>query len=690
MSIKLAMDVGGTFTDLALFNSETGEIFLAKVASVPDAPAQVFQTGIPQIVKKADLTAPDLSTIVHGTTLATNALIQRKGSKVALLVTEGFRDILHIGRQVRPRMNNWFVHRPLPLIPRHLRYQVPERTLYTGAIEKKVSFEALKDIIADLRNQQIVSVAVCFLHAYINPHNEVQVKDFIQAQCPDIHVSISSEILPEFREYERMSTTVINAYIQPIMESYLSEVKGILSAMRVAAPVHIMQSNGGVMTVEAAKDKCVHTILSGPAAGVLGARQIAQNSGFSNIITADMGGTSFDISLIYNGDFTTSKESEVNGLPLKVPMIDIETIGAGGGSIAWIDDGGALRVGPDSAGAVPGPVCYRQGGTQVTVTDANLVLGRLRPQWFLGGQMALDKQVATDRLKQSLADPLQLSVEQTAEGIIQVINASMVRGIRKVSVERGFDPRQFILESFGGAGPLHAVELARQLKITKVLVPPSPGLNSAMGLLIADMRYDFMRTHIRKISHVNLGQLNDLFAALEQEAVATLKSEGDWSDILRVEKIRSADLRYFGQGHELEIALPTAELTPKDLTQAAQDYHQMHSLRFGYAIDAYEVEWVNMRLAIVGQLLKPEFKTIEVVDQTVQAKAARRKHKVYLHGAWVDVAIYDRADLKPGMSLTGPCLIGQMDSTTLLNQNDSARIDPCGNIIITVGAANHE
>ena len=683
MTMKLGIDVGGTFTDLALFDSDTGEIFLAKVPSVRGTPHEAFRNGITKILKNTNLVGKNISTIVHGTTLATNALIERKGSTVGLLVTKGFRDILHIGRQVRPKMNNWFVQRPLPLIPRHLRYEVPERTLFTGEIEKEVDYEALMEIVPHLKRQNVASIAVCFLHSYANPHNELRVKAFFGERCPEIRVSLSSEILPEFREYERMSTAVVNAFIQPLMEDYTSKLKGILDDIGVLAPIHIMQSNGGVMTVDTAGEKSVHTILSGPAAGVIGAKRIAENSGFSNVITADMGGTSFDISLIFNGNFTTSKESEVNGSPIKVPMIDIETIGAGGGSIAWVDEGGALRVGPQSAGANPGPICYGNGGTEPTVTDANLVLGRLRSEWFLGGQMRLDKELAYSRLKNTLAARLRLDVEELAEGIIRVVNSLMVRGIRKVSVERGFDPRQFVLESFGGAGPLHAVELARQLKIAKVLVPPSPGLNSAIGLLMADMRYDFIRTYIVKMGRVQLQEMNEYFKLLEKDATKTIRQES--SEASQIEQIRSADMRYFGQGHELEILLPNGNLTQGEIAQAKDDYDRMHKIRFGYSIPSYDVEFVNLRLAVVGRLSKPEPKPVKLSGEPVSENAKMPKQPAYINGRWTEIPIYDRRFLRPGNKLSGPCIIGQMDSTTLLDANDSAIIDDYSNIVITVG-----
>jgi len=683
MALKLGIDVGGTFTDLTLFDLDTGEIFLKKVSSVPEDPSNAFADGVCKILAESGLRGEDIRTIVHGTTLATNALIQQKGSNVALLVTKGFRDILHIGRQVRPKMNNWFVQRPLPLIPRHQRYEVPERTLYTGEIEKEVSPEALDDIIAELASNNVASVAICFLHSYINPHNELKVKNILKEKLPNLKISVSYEILPEFREYERMSTTSINAYIQPQMEDYLREVEKTLSRLNISAPIHIMQSSGGVMTVEAAGAKSVHTILSGPAAGVLGAKQIAANSGFSNVITADMGGTSFDISLIYDGAFTTSKESEVNEYPIKVPMIDIITIGAGGGSVAWIDEGQALRVGPKSAGANPGPVCYQKGGQEPTVTDANLVLGRLRPEWFLGGEMPLYKELAYTCIKEKLADPLGISVEEAAEGIIRVVNASMVRGIRRVSVERGFDPRKFVLESFGGAGPLHAADLARQLKISKVLIPTSPGLNSALGLLIADLRYDFVKTYIRKMRFIQLSEIKQYFKEMELTAIETLKSES--SEAEDIVLFRSADIRYFGQGHELEVSLPNGDLSERDFNQAVTDYHHLHKVRFGYAIPSYDVEIVNLRLAILGKLKKPEMKAQPLRSQ-LPCEAAKKQHQpVYIDGAWVTIPVYDRSHLVSGNTLTGPCIIGQMDSTTILKKTDLALIDSYGNIIISIG-----
>jgi N-methylhydantoinase A len=683
MELKLGIDVGGTFTDIALFNMNTGEICLKKVASTPESPSASMAAGIKAILIETNHRPSEVASIVHGTTLATNALIQRKGSNVALAVTKGFRDILHIGRQVRPKMNNWFVQRPAPLIPRHFRHEISERTLYTGEIEKEVDRGDLRRLVQDLKRNHIVSLAVCFLHSYINPQNERNAKTFLQKELPHLKISLSCEILPEFREYERMNTTAINAYVHPIMEDYLVELRGNLINMGMNCSVHIMQSNGGVMTVETAKSKSVHTILSGPAAGVLGGLRLAVQSGFSNVITADMGGTSFDISLIDRGNFTTAKESELDGLPVKVPMIDIVTIGAGGGSIAWIDEGKALRVGPQSAGADPGPVCYRMGGNEPTVTDASLVLGRLNPAYFLGGEMVVYPDLAEAVLKERLAGPLGMSLEQAAEGVLRVVNASMVRGIRRVSVERGFDPRHFVLECFGGAGPLHAVELARELKMPKVIIPISPGLNSALGLLIADMRYDFINTHIKKLNLCSSDEINHSFQRMETMALEKLRGE-----LVRESEIvilRSADMRYFGQGHELEVSLPNRVLTEEDLKRLAKRYNELHRIRFGYNIPAYEVEFVNLRIAVVGKLKKPRIRKARLSNKPIARKAIKEKRKVYLNERWQAIPIYGRSYLIPGNRFSGPCIVEQMDSTTLIKENDNAMIDNYGNIVIDVG-----
>ena len=500
MAYRLGIDSGGTFTDVVLFDDSKKTLHITKTPSTPANPAIGVINGIKKILSQVGVRPEEIASLVHGTTVATNALIEYKGIRTALILTEGFKDILSIGRQDRPKLYDYFEKRPEPFIPRHLRFEVSERTLYNGEILRPLNEEQVREIAGSLKKMGIKGIAVCLLHSYANPTHEKRIKELFEEKYPEAVVSTSHEILPEFREYERMSTTVINTYVMPIVDRYLQDLQRMMREGGLTADLNVMQSNGGVMTSRSAGEKSVHTILSGPAGGVMGSLAIGNQIGMKNLITVDMGGTSFDICLIHDGKIHFTKESEMGGHPIKVPMIDIHTIGAGGGSIAWIDPGVLLRVGPQSAGAKPGPVCYRLGGQEPTVTDANLVLGRIDPDYYLGGEMSLDVEAAKQAISDKIAQPLKLSLEEAAEGIIKVINASMVRGIRKVSVEKGYDAREFSMICFGGGGPLHSLELAEELRIPTVVVPISPGVNSALGLLIADFRYDYSQTFLKKMT----------------------------------------------------------------------------------------------------------------------------------------------------------------------------------------------
>ncbi len=525
MAFRLGIDSGGTFTDVVLFDDRKKTLHIAKTPSTPANPAIGVINGIKKIVSQVGIQPGEIASLVHGTTVATNALLEYKGIRTALILTEGFKDILSIGRQDRPKLYDYFEKRPEPFIPRHLRFEVSERTLYTGEIFRALDEKKILSIIEELKKKEIKGIAVCLLHSYANPTHEKRIKEIFKEQYPEAVVSTSHEILPEFREYERMSTTVINTYVMPIIDRYLQDLQRMMREEGLTADLNVMQSNGGVMTSRSAGEKSVHTILSGPAGGVMGSLAIGTQIGMKNLITVDMGGTSFDICLIHDGKIHFTKESEIGGHPIKIPMIDIHTIGAGGGSIAWIDPGGSLHVGPQSAGANPGPVCYRLGGKEPTVTDANLVLGRLDPDYYLGGEMSLDVEAAKQAILKKVARPLKLSLEEAAEGIIKVINASMVRGIRKVSVEKGFDAREFSMICFGGGGPLHSIELAEELKIPTVVVPISPGVNSALGLLIADFRYDYSQTFLKKTQDIRLDSLQQGFKDLEAKATQQMVEE---------------------------------------------------------------------------------------------------------------------------------------------------------------------
>ena len=677
---RLGIDVGGTFTDLVVIDDKTKVIRLAKTPSTPRSPDQGVMNGIRKVEKVFGIDPRQLNFLIHGTTVATNALIERKGVKAGLIVTRGFRDVLHIARQIRPKLYDFFERRPDPFIPRHLRFEVPERVLYDGRVAEPLDEEAVKNVARILLRRGVGVVAVCLLHAYANPIHEVRVKEILESQIPQVRVSLASDVLPEFKEYERMSTTVINAYVMPIVERYLNQIRVSLDGMDISTGLNIMQSNGGVMTAETAGKKSVHTVLSGPAAGLLGGLELAKTAGFEDIITVDMGGTSFDVSLAYRGRATFTNESDIGGHAIKVPMIDIKTLGAGGGSIAWVDPGGALQVGPESAGADPGPACYGGGGQEPTVTDANLVLGYLNPDYFAGGEMRLDRKLSVRAIMERIAEPMGLSLEDAAEGIFRVVNATMIRGIRLVSVEKGYDPREFTLVCFGGAGPVHAVKLAQELNIHRVLVPEGPGVNCALGLLMADFRHDYSRTFLHLMSRLEPSRLTEAFAELEARAMEQMLSEGLAREAVVFH--RSADLRYLGQGYELELAFPGGHYNKHHLETLADEFGRLHKDNYGYTMDPGSVEIVNLRLVAVGLLDKPEIKS-EEKSSPDPARAYKEQRPVYMDGRFRDVPIYERGRMRCGMEIPSPAIIEQTDSTTVIFSGYHTVVDRYRNLIIT-------
>ena len=563
MTHRLGVDVGGTFTDLVIHEVESNRLEFAKTPSTPADQSEGVTTGALQLLERMGVSPEAIAFFIHGTTVATNTLLERKGARTALVVTRGFRDILQIGRQDRPDLYDWTIRRTEPIVSRRLRFEVSERVLHTGEIIEPVSQSDISEIVRRLEEEKVEAVAVCLLHSYAHPEHERQVGQAIRDALPGVTLSVSSEVAPEFKEYERMSTAAINAFVAPVMERYLRSLQAGIEAQGIDSDLHIMQSNGGTMSADAAVQRPVQTILSGPAAGVIGSVGLAAQAGELNTISVDMGGTSFDISLCYQGEVRRTQDSEIERLPIKVPMVDIHTLGAGGGSIAWIDPGGALRVGPHSAGADPGPACYGQGGAEATVTDANLLLGRLSPEAFLGGRMVLDVGLARKAIRERIADPLGLSLEEAAEGIVRVVNAGMIKGIRVVSVAKGYDPREFTLVTFGGAGPLHAAELAAELNIPKVLVPIAPGVTSALGLLMADLRHDLVRTVLLTSSEATPSDLGAIYSELEAAALAQMDREGVDRD--EVSLVRTADVRYLGQGYELEVPVSGGEVTESEL-----------------------------------------------------------------------------------------------------------------------------
>jgi len=689
MSVRLGVDVGGTFTDLVLFDAVSNQIHFTKTSSTPENQAQGVEDGITKVVGQAGLAPADIEFFVHGTTVATNALLERKGVRCALLTTEGFRDVLQIGRQDRPKLYDWFAQRPAPLVPRELTFEIRERMLHTGDVLTTLDETQAIEAIGRAKFAGVTAIAVCLLHSYANATHERRLRELIAEHFPEAEVSISSDVIPEFREYERASTTTVNTYVMPIVRRYVARLADRTAAMGVPAELHIMQSNGGLMTARAAGEQSVRTMLSGPAAGVLGAVALARQAGFENVLSVDMGGTSFDICLAFEGTLRFTKESEIGSLPVKVPMIDIHTLGAGGGSIAWIDAGGALRVGPQSAGAQPGPAAYGRGGTAPTVTDANVVLGRIDPANFLGGEMALDGAAARRAVEQGIANPLGLGVEEAAEGIIRVINATMVRGMRAVSVEKGYDPRDFAIVAFGGGGPLHAADLARELGVPSVLVPVMPGVTSALGLLVADLRYDVSATVRGSLADPDVAALTAVFEELERQALDQMARDG--VDHGAIALSRSADVRYARQSWELEVGVAGGQLDAVAIDLVRSDFHARHAQQYGYAMEGEELILVNAQVSAIAALPKPPLGVADGTNGSDAQRAAAAliydqagERPTWLGGQWVTAAVHDRRGLGPGATIAGPAIVEQLDTTTFLGAGDLAVVDAFGNLIVTV------
>ncbi|MEW6173326.1 MAG: hydantoinase/oxoprolinase family protein [Bacillota bacterium] len=674
---RLAVDTGGTFTDFCLLG-EDGELYITKEPSTPDDPSRAVLAGIDKILRERRVGFAQVGLLLHGTTVATNAILERKGARVALVTTKGFKDVIFIGRQNRPHLYNFRALKPDPPVSRDTVFEIGERITADGSVSLKPRSAEVEAIARKIKENGAESVAVCLLHAYINPAHEILLKKALERLLPHLFVTVSSELLPEFREYERTSTTVINAAVRPLIDGYIGRLEAALGSEGVGSKLYIMQSNGGVIATAQAREQSARTVLSGPAGGVLAGLRLAELTGYRNLITADMGGTSMDICLIHDGEPRFSTEGMIGGCPLRLPMLDIHTIGAGGGSIAWVDGGGALRVGPESAGAVPGPVCYGQGGTEPTVTDANLVLGRLDPAGFAGGR-ELQPELAVRSISEKIAVRLGLTVEQAAEGIIRVVNAGMVRAIRVVSVEKGYDPRDFTLAAFGGAGPLHAVELARELGIPRVLIPPFPGVTSAWGMLSADVRRDYSQTYVADLTAEAYAVVKSRLAQMAEQGIKDLERDG--FGVEEMGFVSQVDLRYKGQSYELTLHVqggPSGEAGVEALTEG---FHRLHRRHYGYRRDGATLEVVTLRLAVTGRL--PGMKTGTLPEGG--ASSACEGRRVYLSGAYRVVPVCARRQVGRDWAVKGPAVVSQADSTTLIWPGDRARCDRWGNIIIETG-----
>jgi len=666
--MRIGIDIGGTFTDFVLFDESTGQLTTHKTLSTPRAPEEAVLAGLQQLNTQFNIQSSTFA-IVHGSTVATNALLERKGAVTALVTTEGFKDLLEIGRQNRPDIYDLFSRRPPSLVPPDLRFELAERVDHHGQPIQTLNPASLEALVTQLEQAQVTSVAVSLLFSFLYPHHEQLVADHLRRA--GYSVSLSSEVLPEFREYERTSTTVVNAYVSPVMERYLAR----LEAQSGAADFRVMQSNGGSIRASQARREAVRCVLSGPAGGVVGAQTVAEAAGFDNLLTFDMGGTSTDVSLCA-GAIQVTTESEIGGLPIRIPIIDIHTVGSGGGSIAYVDAGGALRVGPQSAGADPGPVCYGQSGSEPTVTDANLILGRLAADQFLGGTMTLDVEAARAALAQlaqqaGLPANGEITPAQTAAlGVIKVVNAHMERALRVISVQRGHDPRNFTLVSFGGAGSLHAVELARSLGIPRLLIPAGASTLSAFGMLAADVVKDYVQTVMRP-GDTPYAELESLLAPLVQQGQADVVAEGVLAENVTVERL--LDMRYRGQSYEL-----TLPLTPN----IVDDFHAAHKQTYGHSEPGIPVEIVNLRLRATGTLARPPLSPLAVEAQEPPQPFDHRP--VVLAGGVFSLPFYQGDRLQPGHHIIGPAIITQPDTTVFIDAGDELRVDVYQNFIVEV------
>jgi N-methylhydantoinase A len=592
-------------------------------------------------------------------------------------VTAGFRDVLEIARQERPDMYDLFSRRPEPLAPRHLRLEVPERMTYLGTPSLALDEARVREIARELVEAGVESVAVCFLHSYANTAHEREVRRLFAEEAPELDVTLSSDVVAEFKEYERMSTAVVNAYVKPPVRGYLAQLRVALRDQGIDG-FQVMQSNGGMMNVDAASEQPVHTVLSGPAAGALAGAETGRLAGFEDVLSIDMGGTSFDVSIAVGGSLVFTTESEIAGRAIKVPLIDIHTLGAGGGSIAWIDRGGGLQVGPESAGAVPGPACYGQGGVEPTVTDANVVLGRFDSRGLLAGALRIDEDAAREAVRR-VAEPLGLTVERAAEGIVDVVNAAMVHGMRYVSVERGNDPREFVLVAFGGGGPAHAVDLADALDMRAVLIPPHPGLHSAFGLLRADHRRDFVATLMEPVDALDPDRLGARLGMLVENALGVFAAEGMPAE--SVSLLPLAEARYLGQG--TAISVPFGRTVDGSTTrEIARAFHSLHRRQYGFDQPGEAVELVNLRLVATAPVEKPALVEEELGSPDGSAAEIGTRGVIF-GGAALPTTLYDRDRLRAGNELDGPAIVHQVDSTTVVPPGRVLRVDPYRNLVIT-------
>jgi N-methylhydantoinase A len=671
VSYRVAVDVGGTFIDFALLNERTGELVIEKQPATPSTIVQEFLAGLGRL----PVALEDVERLFHGTTVGINAVLQERGARVGLVTTMGFRDVLEIGRGSRPEIYNVLYLPPRPLVPRYLRREVPERMKADGSVLVRLDLEALDREVAYLVAEEVEAVAICFLHAYANPEHEREAAAHVRSRHPALSVTASHEVATEWREFERTSTTVLNAYIQPLMGRYLNDLGGSLTGSGYSRPLALMQSNGGVISAERASERPIRTLESGPAGGVIGAQALAKTLGFPNVVCADVGGTSFDVALIEDGRILETTETEVGRRPVVGPIIDIVSIGAGGGSIAWIDDLGGVQVGPQSAGAEPGPACFGRGGTEPTVTDCHLLLGRLDSENFLGSRMKLDVEAAERALRTRVAEPTGLDLEAAADGVLSIAETNMVFAIRAVTVERGLDPREFVIFSYGGGGGLFAAAVAEELEVPTVVIPRAPANFSAWGILTSDYREDAALTHVEPLEPAVASSATARLDALANAAVGELRrygfGEGD------VELLHRVDVRYAGQDHTITVPVDAGWLDDRDafLAGVRERFVAAHTQLYGHGTLDPPLELVTSRARAVGRVATPP---VAAVDGQARLAAPRAQREVYFRGVGrVETPVYDRQSFS---SADGPAIVEEWTTTIVVPPGWAARADRLGNL----------
>jgi len=680
--IRVATDVGGTFTDLAAFDDASNRLVVSKASTTLD-----IIEGIIQCFEKSRMPVGEVDHFAHGSTVAINIVIERKGAKTGLLTTKGFRDILELARGNIPNAFDLMFATPEPLVPRYLRIEVDERTLNDGRILKPLDPKQAEEAMAELFKDRVEAIAICLLHAYANPDHELALKGMVEKRNNSVFVTASSEIIRQYREFERASTAVLNAYVGPRVGTYLNRLQEFLMSQRFSGTGVIMQSSGGTMTLDTAKKQPVRMMESGPVGGTIAAAYVGKKVGYENVVAFDMGGTTAKVSVVERGEMKVTDGYFIGGYemgyPLQLPVVDVFEIGAGGGSIARLDETGALKVGPVSAGAVPGPACYDQGGNQPTVTDADVVLGRLNPAYFLGGEIPLSVQRARETIEGHVGKLLGLDLTRAAFGITKIADTNMAHAVRTMTVQRGYDPREFVMVAYGGAGPAHAVSVARELGIKTVVVPPYPGVFSAIGMLLADARDEYVLSHVRAFDKVVPEEMDGLFAEMETRGVSVMMSADFSRD--RIVLKRALEMRYVGQEFTLIVDLHERSLSERAMKELRERFNTIHEVRYGHAFAQVLPEIVSLRLHVYGLYSKPEL-GLGTSEGQIPAKKAPGLRSVYFEDCgFVECKIYRREDLVNQKPIQGPAIIEEVSSTTVVYPQDTFQVDPMGNLVIGLG-----